>query len=341
MKDNRIKIINQRHKASKTFYGYGSRDPLKVMGSFEADVKIADRTEHATFYIIQDGTKNLLGRETAMKIGVLKIGLDINEIETKAFPKFKNIQVNITIDDNVQPVSQPYRRIPIPLEEKVNDKIKELIDKDIIEEVDKSSKWVSPIVPVLKDNGEIRICVDMRRANKAILRENHPLPTIDTILPKMRNAKLFSKLDIKDAFHQLELHPDSRHITTFITNKGLFRYKRLMFGIKCAPEVFQKTLERILLKCEGCINFIDDILIFGKDKEEHDRRLGRVLKTLEENDVVLRKDKCLIGKTEIQFLGHEFSQKGIRPLQKYVSSIQGFRPPINIGELQSFLGLIN
>lgn len=342
MKDNRIKIINQTQNPNKSFYGYGSKDPLKVMGSFEAVVKIADRSEHAIFYIIHDGTKNLLGRETAMKMGVLKIGLDVNQIETdKPFPKFRNIQVNIAINDNIQPVSQPYRRIPIPLEDKVNNKIKELIERDIIEEVHESSKWVSPIVPVLKDNGEVRICVDMRRANMAILRENHPLPTMDKLLPKMKDAKFFSKLDIKDAFHQLELHPNSRHITTFITSKGLYRYKRLMFGITCAPEIFQKTLERMLLKCEGCINFIDDILIFGKDKEEHDQRLERVLKTLEENDVVLRKDKCLINKTEIQFLGHAFSEKGVKPLQKYVSSIQGFRPPNNIGELQSFLGLLN
>ncbi|KAJ0169146.1 hypothetical protein K1T71_014941 [Dendrolimus kikuchii] len=181
---------------------------------------------------------------------------------------------------------------------------------------------MSPIVPVLKDNGDVRISVDMRRANKTISRENHPLPTMDKLLPKIKNARFFSKLDIKDAFHQLELHPDSRHITTFITSKGLYRYKRLMFGITCAPEIFQKTLERIFLECEGTVNFIDDILVYGESEEIHKQRLERVMKTLEDNNIVLSKDK-------------------LKPLQKYVTSIQRFRPPMNIGELQSFLGLIN
>lgn len=181
----------------------------------------------------------------------------------------------------------------------------------------------------------------MRRANGAILRENHPLPTMDQLLPKMRNAKYFTKLDIKDAFHQVELHPDSRQITTFITSKGLYRYKRLMFGISCAPEIFQKVLERMLLGCDGVLNFIDDILVYGKDLEEHDRRLEKVMQVLKENNVVLRDDKCLYRVNKVNFLGHELSAEGVKPLQKYVSTIQNFRSPVNVGEIQSFLGLVN
>lgn len=112
---------------------------------------------------------------------------------------------------------------------------------DIIEEVTGPSKWVSPIVPVLKDNGEVRICLDMRRANAAILRENHPLPTMDQLLPRIRDANIFSRLDIENAFHQVEISPSSRYITTFISSRGLLRYKRLMFGISCAPEIFQNV----------------------------------------------------------------------------------------------------
>lgn len=196
-------------------------------------------------------------------------------------------------------------------------------------------------MPVLKDNGEVRLCVDMRRANAAIVRENHPLPTMDKLLPKMKNAKFFSKLDIKDAFHQIEILPDSRHITTFITSKGLFRYKRLMFGISCAPEIFQKVIERMLLGCDGVISFIDDILVYGEDLQEHDMRLKKVMNVLEENNVILSKEKCTFRKRELNFLGHHLSEDGVKPLEKYISTIQGFRPPNTIGELQSFLGLVN
>lgn len=233
------------------------------------------------------------------------------------------------------------RRIPIPLEAKIDAKIEELLKRDIIEEVKGSSRWVSPIVPALKDNGEMRLCVDMRRANKAIVRENHPLPTMDKLLPKVRDAKYFTKLDIKDAFHQIEIHPDSRHITTFITHRGLFRFKRLMFGISCAPEIFQKTLERMLLGCEGVINYIDDILVFGKDLEQHDKRLDKVMTILKNNNVVLKEEKCIFRNKTVNFLGHVLSENGVRPLPKYVSTIQQFRPPTTVGELQSFLGLVN
>nr|XP_026493651.1 uncharacterized protein K02A2.6-like [Vanessa tameamea] len=283
--------------------------------------------------------------ELECKVGGIKIkmlvdsGCKCNLITSKTLQTLK--AKSAKMENMIKNPNKKFFGIPIPLEEKVNKKIEELIDRDIIEEVHGSSKWVSPIVPVLKESGDIRLCVDMRRANTAILRENHPLPTMDKLLPKIKDAKFFSKLDIKDAFHQLELHPDSRHITTFITGKGLYRYKRLMFGISCAPEIFQKILERILLGCEGTINFIDDILVYGKDLKEHDRRLVKVKEVLEENNVVLSNDKCLYRQNKIQFLGHELSGKGVKPLQKYVSSIQGFRAPINIGELQSFLGLIN
>lgn len=176
----------------------------------------------------------------------------------------------------------------------------------------------------------------MRRANMAIKRENHPLPTMDQLLPKMREAKLFTKLDIKDAFHHIRLHPDSRPIT-----KGLFRYKRMMFGISCAPEIFQKTLERILLGCEGVINFIDDILVYGKDQAEHDGRLKKVLDILKTHNVLLREDKCIYRVKSVKFLGHELSENGIKPLDKYLSAIKNFRAPTTIAELQSFLGLVN
>ncbi|KMQ92700.1 hypothetical protein RF55_7276 [Lasius niger] len=272
-------------------------------------------------------------------IEVLHLGTRINTIET--FPKFKDISINIPIDRKVKPVLQPYRRIPIPLEEKVNRKIEELIDQDIIEKVEGPSEWISPMVPILKENGEIRICIDMRRANMAIIRENHPLPTMDQILPQFRNAKYFSKLDVRNAFHQIEITPQSRHITTFITSKGLYRYKRLMFGISCALEIFQKIMENLLITCDGTVNFIDDIVVFGSNEEQHDKRLTQVLDTLKQNNVLLNQDKCLYKTTEIQFLGHNLSAQGIRPLAKYIDVIRKFRRPNTIEEIQSFLGLLN
>uniref|UniRef100_A0A2H1X000 RNA-directed DNA polymerase n=1 Tax=Spodoptera frugiperda TaxID=7108 RepID=A0A2H1X000_SPOFR len=220
MKENNSKVSNQSKDPQKKFVAYGSGTPLKLLGSFEAEIRLGKKSEIATFYVISGGTQNLLGKVTATSLGVLQINIptDVNNVETTTFPKFKDVLVEIPMDESVKPVAQPYRRIPIPLEAKVEQKIDELLQADIIEEVKGPSSWVSPIVPVLKDDGDVRLCVDMRRANMAIKRENHPLPTMDQLLPKMREAKLFTKLDIKDAFHHIELHPDSRPITTFITD---------------------------------------------------------------------------------------------------------------------------
>lgn len=129
----------------------------------------------------------------------------------------------------------------------------------------------------MKDNGDVRLCVEMRRANAAIVRERHFMPTIEDFLPRFASAKIFSRLDVKDAFHQVELDEKCRFITTFITHMGLFRYKRLMFGTVIAPEVFQRIMEQVLAKCKNAVNYIDDILIFGKSEEEHDEALREVL----------------------------------------------------------------
>lgn len=341
LKNKKVQASNLIKRPNKTLLAYGSNTPLTVEGSFETTVEVDGRKELTTIYVISGGTRNLLGKNTATHLGVLKLGIGINQVEITPFPKFKGILVEIPVDDSIKPVSQPCRRVPIPIEEKVTMKIRELLDSDIIEEVQGPSKWVSPIVPIMKGNGELRLCVDMRRANAAIMRENHPLPSMDHFLPKMKKAKYFSKLDIKNAFHQVEIHPESRHITTFITSTGLYRYKRLMFGITCAPEIFQKIIEKMLINCEGVVNFIDDILIFGDSEDEHDARLKRVLQILNENNAVLNRSKCIFKTQDVSFLGHKLNHEGVKPLDKYVESIKSFRVPKTIEELQSFLGLVN
>jgi len=176
-----------------------------------------------------------LGFETAIKLEVLKMGENISQIqECEEMSKIKGVTISLPIDRQVTPVVQPYRRIPIALEDAVEKKIEELLRLGIIEKVKGASRWVSPMVVIPKD-ADIRICVDMRCANKAVKRENYPLPTIEDFLPHLGKGKVFTKLDVKNAFHQVEISEESREITTFITKKGLYRYKRLMFGIVCAP----------------------------------------------------------------------------------------------------------
>lgn len=114
---------------------------------------------------------------------------------------------------------------------KAKAKLEELLESDIIERVEDPTPRVSPIVTVPKDGNEIRLCVDMRQGNKAIIRERHAIPTIKELLYNLNGAKFFSKIDLKLGYHQLELDEASRIITTFVTPFGVFRYKRLNFGL--------------------------------------------------------------------------------------------------------------
>lgn len=290
----------------------------------------------------------MLGRTTATDLGVLFVGLPsshgVSMLEVTAkhpFPKIKGVKVSIPIDHSVSPVCQHPRRPPIALTSRIEEKLNSLLANDIIERVEGGCQWVSPLVTVVKDNGDLRLCVDMRRANSAILRERHMMPTIEDFLPRFASAKFFSRLDIKEAFHQVELDEKSRFITTFITHMGLFRYKRLMYGIVIAPEIFQRILEQILSRCSKfAVNFIDDIMIFTRTEEEHDEALRIVLGTLREYGVLLNKDKCVFKVTSLDFLGHTISSDGIQPSNNKIEALTKFRPPSSQEELRSFLGLV-
>ena len=172
--------------------------------------------------------------------------------------------------------------------------------------------WVSPLVVVPKANSDIRICVDMRCANKAVQRERFPMPNIEDIIQQMNGSSVFSRLDLSQSFHQIELDEQSRFITTFVCHKGLYRYKRLMFGINSAPEIHQRIIQQILQAIPNCRNNADDIIIFAKNQEEHDKTLRLVLQRLREKNLTLNKAKCEFNKSQLKFLGHTLSKEGVK-----------------------------
>lgn len=257
------------------------------------------------------------------------------------FTKIRGAIVHIHIKPDAKPVGQPPRKMPIAFEAVVEDSLDELLSKGIIERVQEYSPWRSPLVPVQKKNKDIRICIDLRAVNKVVLKETHPLPTLELLAARLYGSHWFTKLDVKDAFYQVEIHPDSRGITTFTTHLGLFRYRRLVLGLCSASEIFQRVMESVLAGLEGVYIYIDDILIFGKDVEEHDYRLRMVLARLAEFEVELNLSKCEWRKSEIEFLGHELSARGMAPDVKKVEAILSCPPPASKEELSSFLGLVS
>ncbi|XP_055585263.1 uncharacterized protein K02A2.6-like [Uranotaenia lowii] len=264
-----------------------------------------------------------------------------NRWALKPFPKFPNVEIKLTIDEKVPPKRISYLRIPSPMEQKVDQKILEMLRCDIIEPVEGTTEWISPMVVVPKGKDDVRLCINMRYPNTAIQREYYPLPVIDTFLNKLRGSVCFSKLDITSAFHHIELHPDSRNITTFMTGRGLMRFKRLFFGINCAPEIFQRVMTQMLAGIDGVIVYIDDIVVTGRTSQEHNTRLKQVLKVLRLNNALLNDKKCVYGVNEIEILGFKVNAAGISPSDEKISAIKNFRKPETKEEMRSFLGLIN
>lgn len=240
----------------------------------------------------------------------------------------KGISVKLDVDPNVRPVRQPQRPVAFHLREAVGRELDRQVEQGILEPVYSSSgptPWVSNLVVVPKDKAahanwtnkrqeytlEIRLTCDSKALNKAIRRTRFPGKTVEDLITQVNGATVFSKIDLIKAFHQFALDAESRNYTTITTHRGLYRYKRLHMGISCASEVFTEGLRNILLGCEGQLNMTDDILVYGKDQEEHDRNLMRVLRRLQDAGLTAHPGKCEFFKSELTFFGLRFSKEGI------------------------------
>ena len=260
----------------------------------------------------------------------------------KGIGKLNNQKVKLHIRDNVKPVIQPQRRIPYHMRKQVSKELQKLVEQDIIEPVmDQPTPWISPIVCTPKSDGGIRLCVDMREANQAIDRERHIMPTIQDFKAEVNGSQYFSKLDLKQAYHQLELEPESRFITTFSTHEGLFQYKRLNYGTSSAAETFQNTLEQNISDIRGAKNIADDILIHGKTRKAHDEALANCLHRLQVLNLKVKGEKCRFLQKEIKFYGLIFSAEGVKPDPERIEKLVKVTIPKNASEVRSFLGMAN
>ena len=257
--------------------------------------------------------------------------------------KLNGEKIKLDIDNTKTPKAQPQRRIPYHIREKVKNAITDLEEQDIIEKVpeNEATPWVSPIVAVPKKDGQVRLCVDMRLANEAIRRVGHPIPTVNDISFALNGAKFFSKLDLSQAYHQLELHEQSRYVTTFSTHVGLYRYKRLNYGTNAAAEIFQYTLQTALQGLEGVKNIADDIIVFGSTRAEHDKHLDKCLQRLAVKGLRLNQSKCDFLSSTLSFFGQVFSEEGTRPDPQRVADLLNAPQPSNAHDVRSLLGMAN
>lgn len=333
----------------RTLTAFGSSETLPIEATFEAEVVVceSDHSTSASFFVVRGAQKSLLGRESAIALEVLSLGLEINSCEAKpvkasrvsVFPIVPNELVHFDIDNTVTPTKNAYFNVPARFREEARARLNEMMAQGIIEEVVSAPRWISGMSLVPKGKSDFRLVVNMRGPNKAIQRSFHHLPTVDEMKVQLAGAAIFTKLDIKNAFHHLELDEESRELTTFQTESGMRRFTRLMFGVNCAPEIFQRMMERKLTGIEGVIVFIDDVLIYAPDTVSLRKQTNLVKKALGENNLTLNEEKCEYEKKEIKFLGHQLSGEGFGIDESKVHDVKVTVRPKNEKDLRSFIGL--
>ena len=233
------------------------------------------------------------------------------------------------------------RHVPIPLRPKVKTELERMEKMGVIRKVEEPTPWCAAKVVAPKKVGAIRICVDLKPLNDNVLREVHPLPKVNDILAQLTGAKVFSKLDANSGFWQIPLAEESQLLTTFITSFGRYCFNKLPFGISSAPEHFQKRMSQILTGLEGVVCLMDDVLVFGKDEEQHNKRLKGVMERIRDARVTLNPSKCEFAKMELKFLGHIIDGQGIRADPEKTTAITEYATPNTVPQLRRFMGMVN
>ncbi|RXN04226.1 putative protein K02A2.6-like protein [Labeo rohita] len=204
------------------------------------------------------------------------------------------------------------------------------------------SEWATPVVPVIKKDGSVRLWGDFKvTLNPAICVDHYPLPRIEDLFASLAGGQLFSKLDLSNAYLQMPVAQESRKLLTISTQKGLFCYNRLPFGIAPAPALFQKAMDQVLLGIPNTHCYLDDILITGRNDAEHLKTLDQVLTRLEKYGLKLQCEKCEFFKQSLEFLGHYIDATGLHKSPEKIKAIMEAPTPTNVSQLRSFLGMIN
>ena len=276
---------------------------ITSLGFFRVKIFYRNRSNFIELHVIKNGGPPILGRDFLQlfsmgisQVNFLRLPNEVNLV-LKKFSKvfapelgtFNKGKIKINLHQNAIPKFFRPRPLPFALQRKVELELEKLLKLNIIEQVD-YAEWGTPIVPVIKRDGSIRICGDFKvTLNDQLNIDKHPLPRIEDLFQKLQGGIHFSKLDLSNAYQQLVLTDESKQLVTISTHKGLYRYNRLPFGVACAPAKFQKIMESLLQGLDGVICFLDDILITGKTRDEHIQRLAAVLNILKNAGLRVKK----------------------------------------------------
>ncbi|XP_053690892.1 uncharacterized protein K02A2.6-like [Sabethes cyaneus] len=255
--------------------------------------------------------------------------------------KITRVQASLTLRTDSQTVYIKARSVAFSVRSAVDREIENFVKDGIWEKVD-HSVWATPVVPVRKTGGKVRLCGDYKiTVNPHLLIDDHSLPTVDELFATVAGGEKFSKIDLSQAYLQLEVRPEHRDLLTLSTHRGLFRPTRLMYGVASAPAIFRRLMEQIFQGIPGVTVFIDDIRVTGPDDVTPLQRLEEVLKRLDLHGMRVNRNKCDFFSDKIEYCCYMVDKFGVHKLRKKIDAIQDIPVPKDKEQIRSFVGLVS
>ena len=321
----------QLHPASTRLFAYGAEFPLAVEGQCICDVQFeGGRSRKLRFFVLSPTVtaEPLLGLQACDQLNLI---MRVSAVESPELEAVRNDPVareyidlfdgvgrmdlytyKIRLREGALPFAlATARKVPYNLYDKVRLEIQRMMRLGVVKEVVEPTEWASPMVVIPKKDGSVRICVDYTKLNKSVERERYQLHVAEEIFAKLSGARFFTILDAASGFWQIPLDEECSSLTTFITPFGRFRFTRLPFGISSGPEVFHRAMQQVLQGLRGVDCFIDDVLVWGTTRGEHDERLRLVLDRCKANGVRLQPGKCMFRSSTVRYCGHVLTENGL------------------------------
>ncbi|GJR62439.1 putative reverse transcriptase domain-containing protein [Tanacetum coccineum] len=254
-------------------------------------------------------------------------------------PPTRQVEFQIDLVPGAAPVARaPYRLAPSEMKELFG-QLKELSDKGFIRP--SSSPWGAPVLFIEKKDGSFRMCIDYRELNKLTVKNRYPLPKMNDLLDQLQGSNIYSKIDLRSGHHKLKVREADISKTAFRTRYGHYEFQVMPFGLINAPAVFMDLMNRV---CKPYLDkfmivFIDDILIYSKNKQEHEEHLKQILELLKKEELYAKFSKCEFWIPKVQFLGHVIDSEGIHVDPAKIESIKDWTSPKSPTEIRQFLGL--